>query len=113
MGPFLDVVSALPFSSAVVGRNGDLFWGWTLYAVNMVLIGLAQAQLVHHSIRNKLLRPDLTAAVGRSLQLRALGTPLVFGISILVALASTVVAHFIPLLLIIFPRLVAAQTGSR
>lgn len=109
---FLGVVSALPFSSALVGRNGDLFWGWTLYAANMVLIGLAQSQLVHHAIRHDLLRPDLNAAIGRSLQLRALGTPLVFSLSILVALVSTAVAHFVPLLLIVFPRLVAARAGS-
>jgi uncharacterized membrane protein len=106
---FLGTVSGLPFSSAVVGRNGDLFLGWTLYASNMVFIGLALTMLVHHAIRHGLLRPDVQGPLERFLRLRALATPLVFGLSILVALFDTASAELTPLLLIAYNAALSAR----
>jgi len=109
---FLGTVSGLPFTSSVVGKNGDLFLGWALYAAHIVLIGLAFGVLVRHASVNGLLRPDVSPSLGRFLQLRALGAPLVFGLSIPVALVSTSAAQFTPLLLLVYGRLVSGRLTS-
>lgn len=99
---FLGMVSALPFSSAVVGANGKLFAAWALYAANMVVIGLALTALIHHAIRSGLLRPDIGEPTARFLRLRALAAPLVFLASIPVAWLSTTAAELTPLLLFVY-----------
>lgn len=109
---FLGTVSGLPFSSGVVGRNGDLFAAWTLYAANMVIIGLALTMLVHHAIRHQLLRPEVRGPLERFLRLRALAAPLVFGLSIPVALVSTTAAELTPLLLIVYNAAITARFRS-
>ena len=96
---FLGTVSGLPFSSAVVGRNGNLFVGWTLYAANIVVIGLVLAQVVQHAIRRRLLREDVSPTTARLLRLRALAAPSVFLLSIPIALLDTTAAELTPLLL--------------
>jgi len=96
---FLGTVSGLPFSSAVVGRNGNLFVGWTLYAANIVVIGVVLALLVHHAIGRKLFRDEFPHATRAFLRLRALAAPSVFLLSIPIALLSTTAAELTPLLL--------------
>lgn len=96
---FLGTVSGLPFSSAVVGRNGNLFVGWALYAVNIVVIGLVLTLMVDHSARRNLFRAEVGRPLVRLLRQRALAAPLVFALSLPVAFLSTAAAELTPLLL--------------
>jgi len=115
---FLGTVSGLPFSSAVVGRNGNLFVGWTLYAANIVVIGVVLALLVHHAIRRRLFREEVPRATTSLLRLRALAAPTVFLLSIPIALLSTTAAELTPLLLfatnaVLMARFRSAETEGR
>lgn len=105
----LGTVSGLPFSSAVIGSNGRLFAAWALYAANMVLIGLAQAALIGHAIRNGLLRHDIAGPTARFLGLRALAVPLVFLASIPVAGLSITAAKLTPALLFVYNAVLNAR----
>ena len=96
---FMGAVSGLPFSSAVVGRNGDLALTWSLYAANMVAIGQVLTLMLDHAIRHDLLRPEVRGRLAAFLRLRALSAPLVFLLSIPVALIDTTAAELTPLLL--------------
>jgi TMEM175 potassium channel family protein len=89
---FLASVAFLPFPTAILGRYSDLTSAVMLYAATNVVIGLASYALWWHAHRARLLGPRLDE---EEIQRRiGYGTiaPLVFGLSIPIALVDPTLA---------------------
>lgn len=94
---FLSLISAMPFSSGLLGDYGNSELGVVVFAGNVALAGLASYLSEQGAISSGLLRPDSPLA-SRPLVSRGLFVPFVFVLSIPLALVSVTVAQLFWLL---------------
>ncbi|MDL5363331.1 TMEM175 family protein [Halalkalicoccus sp. NIPERK01] len=95
---FLLTVSFLPYPTEMLGLYGTRF-AWTLYAVNIVLVGVTLVGLWTYATRAGYLEEDIDARTARSITGRGLIAPAVFSVSIAIAAVSLELAFYTPLLI--------------
>lgn len=89
-------IALIPFSTLLIGEDGDLFITTIIYAASIMLVGLSGAWLWRHASKNHRLVIDTLAPDQiRQIQIRAFTTPVIGLIVILLApfigsLATTV-----------------------
>ena len=96
---FLLVVSFLPFPTELLGINGKRFT-WTLYALNISLVGLTLTFVWWYAHRRGFTRPEIDDRTGRFVAIRGLIVPAVFLCSIGIAAVSLPAAFVTPLLIV-------------
>jgi uncharacterized membrane protein len=92
---FLALVAFLPYATAVLGDWGNTGPGTAFYAASMAAVGLTQSALWFHARRAGLTSPDLTPEMGKAYLLAILTFPVVFLVSVPVALLSPTAAQVI------------------
>jgi uncharacterized membrane protein len=97
---FLLFVSFIPFPTELVGIYGTRF-AWTLYALNLALVGLSLTGLWWYAYRRGFTSDEITPRIGHAVAVRGLIGPAVFLVSIAVASVSLRAAFLTPIL--IFP----------
>lgn len=90
---FLFFVVQLPFLTAILGMHGDLFAAVCLYAAGMASMGLSSAWIWRYAARHHL-TAGVTALQAKYIARRALVVPVVFLLSIPVALVRPQIAAF-------------------
>ncbi|MBB6100193.1 putative membrane protein [Deinobacterium chartae] len=111
---FLLCVSLLPFTESLTDVDRDFELAWTLYALNLASLGMAQLTILFYANRRSLLHHHLSGAELRRVVVRALGGPIVFLSSIAVVHIDPDLAPWMPLLLIPYLRLVGRRPrGAR
>ncbi len=101
-------VVLVPFTTLMLGEQGDLFVATWFYAFNIMALGLCGALIWHHSTQNyRLVDPDLDSRLIRQIYLRAFATPLAAVIVILAAPLIAASANIFFLLIFIFQRVLA------
>jgi uncharacterized membrane protein len=96
---FLLCVGLLPLTTAMLGDHDNSLI-WTVYAINMVGIGLMLTAVWSYAATHKLIHPQVEPEVVRYVTLRHLVTPGVFLFSIgLVALSGREIGSYAPLLI--------------
>ena len=107
---FLLPVSLLPFTTALIGNNtGSVTW--SLYAVNVIAIGLTQTALWNYVRIVGLIEPTRSRAELHVLMVRHLTAPAVFGVSIGIAAVAPTVAPYTALLIPFVLRVYARLAG--
>jgi uncharacterized membrane protein len=97
---FLGTVAFMPYPTALLSAAGDQVPATVFYAASMAAVGLAEAAVWPYAIRiRELALPGVSPAVRRWLLLRILRAPMVFLLSIPVALVQPNLAKW-PWLLI-------------
>ncbi|WP_255168574.1 TMEM175 family protein [Natrononativus amylolyticus] len=96
---FLLSISFLPFPTELLGIYGTRF-AWTLYAINLAMVGLALAGVWWYACWRDLTDVSIDRRTGRLVALRELITPAVFLCSIGVAAVNLTAAFFTPLLIL-------------
>jgi uncharacterized membrane protein len=98
---FLLAVGLLPFPTAALGLGEGPSPGiWALYATDMILIGLTLAAVWGYAMGQDLIEAEVGPATARLILARALITPVVFGLSIIVdILVGTPFAYYTPALI--------------
>jgi uncharacterized membrane protein len=97
----LSLIALMPVPSDLLGRDGGRA-AVIFYAVVVSLVGLATAALwLYATIGHRLVSPDLPRHVVVGSALRSLSVPLVFGLSIPIALASPTAAEWFWLTLVV------------
>jgi uncharacterized membrane protein len=95
---FLFFVSLLPFTTALSGS----YWNglaWQIYAVNVAAAVLSSAALWNRAAREGMVDPALSPVTIEYVRARSYPVPVVFLVSVFVAMFSTWGAHFCPMLL--------------
>jgi uncharacterized membrane protein len=105
---FLLSVSLLPFTTMLIGQSTTTTT-WTLYAINVVSMGLTLAAVWGYANVAGLNTARLNVADWRHLAVRHLVVPLVFGVSIPVAFVAPTMAPYTALLTPVAFRVVAAR----
>lgn len=95
---FLLTVSFLPYPTEMLGLYGTQF-AWTLYAVNIALVGITLIGLWVYATRAGYLEEDIDNRTARLITGRGLITPVVFLVSIAIATVSLELAFSTPLLI--------------
>jgi uncharacterized membrane protein len=85
---FLLCIAAVPFPTSVQAQQGDLAVSAILYASLGVLTGLASTVLWWYAVHARLVATSVTPRIGRYITYRALVPPIMFAISIPLALVS-------------------------
>lgn len=98
---FLLGVGLLPFPTGLLSRETDagFTFAWTLYSVNLMLIGVTLTAFVGYAAAAGLLTPSVTREEIRDALVRNLIMPAVFALSAVVAQFNTSVATFVPILI--------------
>ncbi|WP_247003340.1 TMEM175 family protein [Halosolutus gelatinilyticus] len=96
---FLLTVSFLPFPTELIGTYGTQF-AWTLYALNIILVGLSLTVVWAYAAREEYLSDEISDRTAWLVTGRGLISPLVFLLSIGVAAVSLTLAFYIVLLII-------------
>lgn len=96
---FLLTVSFLPYPTELVGIYGTNFT-WTLYAVNLGLVGLSLTVLWWYAVYRGFTTKRIDARTARFITVRGLITPAVFFLSIGVAAIDLTLAFITPLLIV-------------
>jgi uncharacterized membrane protein len=100
---FLSLISAMPFSTGLLGDYGDTELGVVVFAANVSLAALASYLSEQGAISRGLMREGSELA-GRPLLTGGLLVPLVFALSIPIALVSITAAQLFWLLAIVAGR---------
>ncbi len=95
---YLLFVSFLPFPTELLGTYGGVV-AWTLYALNLAVIGLLTTVLWWYTASRDLLEPELRPRAARFVVLRTLIAPTVFILSIGVAAVDVTFAYATPFLI--------------
>lgn len=98
---FLLCISLLPFTTPLVSKYGDLSLGWGIYAANMILIGYSMWLTWRYAVAQGFVDPSVAPRVVRSVAMRHLIAPVVFGLSLGMALISPRIAQVSPLLILV------------
>lgn len=99
-------VALVPFTTLMMGEDGDLAAAVVIYASSITLLGLSGAWLWHHASKGqRLTRPDLEPVLIRRILYRSLATPIAGVIVILLAPFLGSVATLGFLLAFVFQRL--------
>jgi uncharacterized membrane protein len=88
-------IALLPFPTSVLAEHGDLSYSAVLYAVCVGAVGLSAVGLWLYATRVALLAPAVSPGLSRAIALRMAVTPILFAISIPVALAAPSVAPIV------------------
>jgi uncharacterized membrane protein len=97
---FLGTVAFMPYPTALLSAAGDQVPATVFYAASMAAVGLAEAAVWPYAIRiRELALPGVSPAVRRWLLLRILRAPMVFLLSIPVALVQPNLAKWLWLLI--------------
>ena len=96
---FLLTISFLPYPTEILGLYGTQF-AWLLYATNIILVGVTLTGLWAYATRAGYLKSTIDERTARLITGRGLITPLVFALSIVVAIGSLEFAFYIPFLII-------------
>jgi uncharacterized membrane protein len=96
---FLGCIAFLPYPTSLLSATGDQAPATVFYAVSFAAAGLAEAAIWLYAIHiRELALPGVPPAVYRWILLRILASPTVFLLSIPVAIAQPVLAHYLWLL---------------
>ena len=95
---FLLTVSFLPYPTEILGLYGTRF-AWTLYASNIVLVGITLTAIWTYAARAGFLADEIDEFTARAVTIRGLIAPAVFLLSIGAAVVSVTLAFFVPLLI--------------
>lgn len=88
-------VALVPFSTLLMGQDGDVPAAVVIYALSIIMLGLSVAWLWHHASTNyKLIVADLEPAAIRNILWRSLATPLA---GVLVILLTPFIGSFAPI----------------
>lgn len=102
---FLSLVALLPFSTALLSANPDLFIALAIYGSNLILIGLALYWHWIYAIGNNLVKKETSKFIIRYAVLRCITAPFFYVFAIIIALLnpgiSLIIFAIIPLLYII------------
>ena len=97
---FLGTIAFVPYPTALLSAAGDQVPATVFYAASLAAVGLAEAAVWLYAIRiRELAMPGVSPAVRRWLLLRILRTPVVFLLSIPVALVQPNLAKWLWLLI--------------
>jgi uncharacterized membrane protein len=97
---FLGTIAFVPYPTALLSAAGDQVPATVFYAASLAAVGLAEAAVWRYAIRiRELALPQVSPAVRRWVLLRILRTPVVFLLSIPVALAQPNLAKWLWLLI--------------
>jgi uncharacterized membrane protein len=107
---FLLPVSLLPFTTSLIGDDTNSVT-WSLYAINVIAIGLTQTALWSYVRIMGLIEPIRNPAELRFLMARHLTAPAVFAVSIGVSLIQPSVAPYTALLIPVVLRVYQRVTG--
>jgi uncharacterized membrane protein len=88
-------IALLPFPTSVLAEHGDLTYSAVLYALCVGGVGVAATVLWLYATRVARLAPEVSPALSRSIALRMGVTPMLFALSIPVALVVPFVAQLI------------------
>jgi uncharacterized membrane protein len=100
-------VSFLPFPTAVLGQHGGSPAAAVLYAISVILAGLASAGYWWYaSGRGGLLRPDAGRSQVRALRARGLSGPVLFTLSLPIAAFAPYAAEVVWILIFPLTRIV-------
>ncbi len=94
----LMVVAFIPVPTGLLGQHGGEEGPVVLYAATQTLTGLLAGLLWRHAVVARLIVPGLSPTIVRRTQIRALGIPLIFLLSIPIAFVAPDVASFLWLL---------------
>ena len=98
---FLGTIAFLPYPTSLVSAAGDQVPATVFYAVSIIAAGLAEAAVWLYAMRiRELALPGVSPTAHRWVLLRTLMTPLVFLLSVPVAVFQPVLAKYLWLLLI-------------
>src|ERR1044071_294270 len=99
---FLGTIAFVPYPTALLSAAGDQVPATVFYAASLAAVGLAEAAVWLHAIRiRELALPGVSPAVRRWVLLRILRTPVVFLLSIPVALVWPNLAKWLWLLIFV------------
>jgi uncharacterized membrane protein len=99
---FLGTIAFVPYPTALLSAAGDQVSATVFYAASLATVGLAEAAVWLYAIRiRELAMPRLSPAMRRWVLLRILRTPMVFLLSIPVALIQPNLAKYFWLLIFV------------
>lgn|GEM_PF-1349527 len=99
---FLGTIAFVPYPAALLSAAGDQVAATVFYAASLAAVGLAEAAVWLYAIRiRELALPEVSPAVRRFVLLRILRTPVVFLLSIPVALVWPNLAKWLWLLIFV------------
>lgn len=96
---FLLSVSFLPYPTEIMGLYGTQF-AWTLYAINVVLVGTFLTLVWSYAARSGFTADDVDERTAQLVTIRGLIAPAVFVLSIGVAVVELWLAFFVPILIV-------------
>jgi len=97
---FLGTIAFVPYPTALLSAAGDQVPATVFYAASLAVVGLAEAAVWLYAIRiRELALPGVSPAVRRWVLLRILRTPVIFLLSIPVALVQPNLAKWLWLLI--------------
>ena len=108
---FLLTLSLLPFSTALLGDGGPV--ARIVYALNMVLAGVALTAVWGYSVSHGLADPMITPMFRRYVTARHLVSPAVFLASMPVALVAPSVVRYVPIVIPLILQLIDRRRGPR
>ena len=93
---FLGTIAFMPYPTALLSTAGNQVAATVFYAASLTAVGVAEAAVWLYAIRiRELAMPEATPAVRRWVLLRILRTPVIFLVSIPIALISPTVAKYL------------------
>jgi uncharacterized membrane protein len=99
---FLGTIAFVPYPTALLSAAGDQVPATVFYAASLAAVGLAEAAVWLYAIRiRELALPGVSAAVRRWVLLRILRTPVIFLLSIPVAVIQPNLAKYLWLLIFV------------
>lgn len=90
---FLFFVALVPFTTSVLGEEGNLTWAAVVYAAGMAAMGFAATALWQHAVKHGLISPAAPASAVAHQTSRSLTVPIVFLASIPLAFVSPIAAQ--------------------
>jgi uncharacterized membrane protein len=90
---YLMLIAFIPVPSATLGHYGNAFASVVFFALTLMLVGVAEVIIWEYAAHNhRLLRADVTALQIAETRWRAVNAAVIFGISILIAFVSPLLA---------------------
>ncbi|RYG39350.1 DUF1211 domain-containing protein [bacterium] len=97
---FLFFLSLLPFTTTLSTATATARLPWVLYAGNITLVGTSLAMLWRYALRADHISPDLDEKTRKNYFEGAASSPIIFLLSMIVAIWDLEIARLVPLLLI-------------
>jgi uncharacterized membrane protein len=107
----LSLVALMPFPTDLLGRFGNSVAAVILYSASIAAIGLVSSAMWLWAVRERLVDPATPRPVVLQFAARALSVPVVFGLSIPIALVSPRAATYFWLLIIPFRIVLRRRLG--